>query len=79
MQAGNGVTLQDCTFEATLDTKHVGDSFYMIRSNSTPITVKNCKISIDSKLTEVATSQAKWYLLANRGLPIGPWRVWKLP
>ena len=67
VQAGNGVTVQNCEFNLTLDAKHVGDSFYAIRSNSTPITVKNCEINVDSKLTDVATAQAKWYLLANRG------------
>ena len=67
VQAGNGVTVQNCTFNKTLTAANVGDSFYAIRSNSTPITVKNCKLSIDSKLTEVATSQSKWYLFANRG------------
>jgi len=67
IQAGNGVTIQNCVFNKTLTTTNVNDSFYAIRTNSTPVTVKNCKINIDSKLTEVATSQAKWYLLANRG------------
>lgn len=67
VQAGNGVTVQNCEFNATLTDTHVGDSFYMIRSNSTPITVKNCEINVDSAVTGVATNQAKWYLLANRG------------
>ena len=67
VQAGNGVTVQNCTFNSTLKSVHVGDSFYCVRSNSTPITVTNCEINIDSELTEVAASQAKWYLLANRG------------
>lgn len=67
VQAGNGVTVQKCTFNNTLKPVHVGDSFYCVRSNSTPITVKNTNINIDSELAEVAASQAKWYLLANRG------------
>lgn len=68
VQAGNGVTVQNCTFNATLKEVNVDDSFYLIRSNSTPITVKECEINIDSALTEVVTTaQAKWYLLANRG------------
>lgn len=67
IQAGNGVTVQNCEFNKTLTAANVGDSFYAIRSNSTPITVKNCEINVDSELTEVATAQAKWYLLANRG------------
>ena len=67
VQGGNGVTVQNCTFNNTLKSAHVGDSFYCVRSNSTPITVKDTEINIDSELTEVATSQAKWYLLANRG------------
>ncbi len=67
IQGGNSVTVQNCTFNNTLTEANVGDSFYAIRSNSTPVTVKNCEINIDSELTKVATSQAKWYLLANRG------------
>ena len=67
VQAGNGVTVQDCTFNNTLKSAHVGDSFYCVRSNSTPITIKESVINIDSELTEVAADQAKWYLLANRG------------
>ncbi len=67
IQAGNGVTVQNCDFNSIMTAVNVGDSFYAIRSNSTPITVKNCKFNIDSELTEVATAQTKWYLLANRG------------
>ena len=67
VQAGNGVTVKNCTFNNTLKTANVGDSFYCVRSNSTPITVKETEINIDSELAEVATSQSKWYLLANRG------------
>ena len=67
VQAGNGVTVQNCTFNNTLKSVHVGDSFYCVRSNSTPISVKNCEINIDSELAEVASGQAKWGLLWNRG------------
>ena len=68
VQAGNGVTVQNCNFTNTLTSANVNDSFYLIRSNSTPITVKNCTIAIDSELAEVViTEQAKWYILANRG------------
>ena len=68
VQAGNGVTVQNCEFNATLTAANIGDSFYLIRSNSTPINVKNCEMSVDSNLAEVVTTaQAKWYLLANRG------------
>ena len=67
VQAGNGVTVQNCKFENTLKSANVGDSFYLVRSNSTPITVKDCEIKIDSELTEVAASQTKWNILWNRG------------
>ena len=67
VQGGNSVTIQNCEFAKTLTNAHVGDSFYLIRSNSTPITVKECEISIDSELTEVAAAQAKWGILWNRG------------
>lgn len=45
---------------------HVGQSFYLIRSNATPIIVKNCAIAIDSDLSAVATAQEKWGILWNR-------------
>lgn len=67
VQAGNGVTVQNCSFTNTLTSANVNDSFYLIRSNSTPITVKECNIAIDSELDEVAASQAKWGILWNRG------------
>lgn len=67
VQAGNGVTVQNCTFNSTLTQANVGDSFYAIRSNSTPITVKNCDINIDSELTTVAGAQSKWGVFWNRG------------
>ena len=67
VQGGNGVTIKNCEFAKTLTNAHVGDSFYLIRSNSTPITVQECEISIDSELTEVAAAQAKWGIMWNRG------------
>lgn len=66
VQGGNGVTIENCTFDATLTSAHVGDSFYMIRSNKIPMNIVGCKINIDSALTEVATAQAKWALLWSR-------------
>lgn len=68
VQGGNGVTVQNCNFTNTLTSANVNDSFYLVRSNSTPITVKGCNINIDSKLQEIVTEkQEKWYILANRG------------
>ncbi|MBE6541315.1 MAG: hypothetical protein E7672_02585 [Ruminococcaceae bacterium] len=65
--AGTSVTIQNCEFTGTLTDANVNDSFYFVRSNSTPITVKDCTMSVDSTVTGVAASQAKWYLMANRG------------
>lgn len=67
VQGGTGVTVQNCNFTNTLTSANVGDSFYLIRSNAIPITVKECNINIDSELDEVAASQAKWGILWNRG------------
>ena len=67
IQAGNGVTVQNCEFNATLTDANINESFYLIRTNSTPVTVKDCKINIDSTITDVATAQAKWGALWNRG------------
>ena len=67
VQAGNGVTVQNCNFTNTLTNANVGDSFYLIRSNSTPITVKECNINIDSELTDVAANEINWAILHNRG------------
>ena len=48
--AGNGVTVQDCTFNVTLTEANDGDGFYVVRTSSTgtPITVKGCEINVDS-------------------------------
>ena len=67
VQGGNGVTVQNCTFKNTLKDANIGESFYLVRSNSTPITVKNCNIAIDSTITSIAASQAKWGVFWNRG------------
>ncbi|MBE6287726.1 MAG: hypothetical protein E7099_06020 [Mediterranea massiliensis] len=68
VQAGNSVTIQGCRFDNKLTSANLSpESFYLIRSNSTPITVKGCTINIDSELTDVATEQAKWGILWNRG------------
>ena len=67
VQAGNGVTVQNCTFNNTLTSAHVGESFYLVRSNSTPITVEDCIVNIDSELSAAAVAQAKWGIFWNRG------------
>ena len=67
VQAGIGVTIQNCTFNNTLTDANVGESFYLIRSNSTPITVKDCDITIDSIVNGIATAQEKWGIFWNRG------------
>ena len=78
VQSGNGVTVQNCEFNATLTDANVDDSFYLVRGsangNGINVTVKNCEINIDSALTEVATSQAKWGALWNRGT-VTPWTL----
>ena len=68
IQGGYSVTVQNCNFTNTLTSANVNNSFYLIRSNAIPITVKGCNIAIDSELTDVVTTeQTKWYILANRG------------
>ncbi len=67
VQAGNGVTISNCTFNDKLTSANLGESFYLIRSNSTPITVEKCIFNIDSDLTEVAEAQEKWGIMWNRG------------
>ena len=67
VQAGNSVKIQNCNFWSTLTEAHLGESFYLIRSNSTPITVENCTMNIASGLTTVATAQEKWGIMWNRG------------
>ena len=67
VQGGNGVTVQNCEFNKTLKSANVGDSFYLVRSNSTPISVKGCEVNIDSELSEVADGQENWAIFWNRG------------
>ena len=68
VQGGNGVTVQNCTFTDTLTDANNNESFYLIRSNSTPITVNNCKFAIDSTLNGVGVAGPKgWGVFVNRG------------
>ena len=67
VQGGVGVTIQNSTFTNTLTSANINDSFYLIRSNAIPITVKGVTINIDSELADVATAQTKWGILWNRG------------
>ena len=67
VQAGNSVTIKECNFKNTLTDVNLGESFYIIRSNSTPITVEKCTFEIDSELEAVAEEQAKWGVMWNRG------------
>lgn len=68
IQAGSGVTVQECTFNNTLTDANNNESFYVIRTNSTPITVTDCKINIDSTVTGIGTPGSKgWGVFVNRG------------
>ena len=69
IQAGNGVTVQGCIFNNTLTDANNNESFYVIRSNSTPITVTGCAINIDSTVTGIGVAHATkgWGVFVNRG------------
>ena len=68
VQGGNGVTVQNCKFSDTLTDANNNESFYLIRSNSTPITVSGCKFTVDSTLNGVGVPGSKgWGIFVNRG------------
>lgn len=67
VQAGNSVTIKKCNFKKTITDANNGESFYVIRSNSTPITVESCTFKIDSKVANAAAEQEKWGVMWNRG------------
>ncbi len=75
VQAGNGITIQNSTFEGTLTDAAKGDSFYFIRSNNTPINVKDCEVELDSDLTSDAGTQEKWGLLWTRSTNNVLWNI----
>lgn len=75
VQGGNGVTVKNSTFNATVTDAHVGESFYAIRSNDIAITVEDTKFNIDSTVTGVATEQAKWGVLWQRQAGGTKWTV----
>lgn len=75
VQGGNGVTVKNSTFNATVTDAHVGDSFYAIRSNDIAITIEDTKFNIDSTVTGVATEQAKWGVLWQRQVGGTKWTV----
>ena len=67
VQAGNSVTVRDCTFNLTLTDAHDGESFYAIRSNAIPITITGCKFNIDSTMTKMGVAGSKgWGVFVNR-------------
>ena len=67
--AENGVSIEKCTFDMTLSDSNVGDSFYVVRNStaSAPVNIKECTLTINSDLTDVAVGQEKWGLLYLRG------------
>lgn len=75
VQGGNGVTVKNSTFNATVTDAHVGESFYAIRSNDIAITVEDTKFNIDSTVTGIATEQAKWGVLWQRQAGGTKWTV----
>ena len=67
VQAGDGITVQNCEFNATVTEASNNDSFYCIRSNATPITVKGCTFNIDSTLTSEGIEGSKgWGVMVSR-------------
>ena len=75
VQAGNLVTVKNCTFNNTLTDANVDDSFYLVRSNSNGINIQNTTMNINSTVTGVATSQAKWAILWARNDTNTKWAV----
>ena len=75
VQSGNSVTIQNSTFSRTLTDAAVGDSFYLIRSNSNPITIKNCVANVDSELKTTPENQEEWALLWARNANGPKWNV----
>jgi hypothetical protein len=75
MQSGNSVTIDGVTFNNTLTDADLDNSFYVIRSNSVPMTITNCIVNIDSEVTGVADGQEEWALLWARNATTVPWNI----
>lgn len=75
MQSGNSVTIDGVTFNNTLTDADLDNSFYVIRSNSIPMTITNCIVNIDSEVTGVAEGQEEWALLWARNATTVPWNI----
>ena len=59
LQSGNGAVVSNTTFNSTLKSANVGDSFYAVRTNDVPVTINGCTFNVDSELAEVAANQEK--------------------
>lgn len=77
VQAGNSVTVKDCTFNYTLADSNASGNFYLVRSNDTPINIQNSTMNIDSTVTGVATlpSGKNWAMLWQRQGGTTKWTV----
>ena len=75
VQGGVIVNIKNSTFNNTLTSNNIGDSFYLVRSNDIAINIEDCEMNIDSDLTEIATNQAKWAILWQRNAGGTKWTV----
>ena len=64
--AAPGMTIQNSTFNMTLTDAHVGESFYVVRTNAMPVNLINVTVNVDSEASEIAADQAKWAIFWAR-------------
>ena len=70
-----GLTIKNSIFNMTLTDAHVGQSFYVVRSNANPINIQNTKVNVDSEVSSVTADQAKWGLFWARQDANAKWNI----
>ena len=73
--AAPGMIIKNTTFNMTLTNAHVGESFYVVRTNACPVNIEGTKINVDSKVSSVAANQSKWGLFWARQDSDAKWDI----
>ena len=73
--AAPGMTIKNTTFNMTLTNAHVGESFYVVRTNACPVNIEDTEINVDSEVSSVAANQSKWGLFWARQDSDAKWNI----
>lgn len=75
VQGGNGVTIKNSKFNATVTEAYLTDNFYVVRSNDTPINIEGCTFNVDSEVSGLADASKYWTVFCPRKTGNTKWIV----